>query len=1055
MIRGNLAVYRLVQATVAGLLGLGAVARAAEPAVDFSRDVRPILSDNCYACHGPDENKLKAGLRLDLREQAVAELSSGGHAIVPGRSAESLLIERVATEDEIDRMPPARTGKKLTDAQIDLLRKWIDQGADYKQHWSFIRPQRHEPPQVDQPEWTRNAIDHFILRKLQENQLTPSPEADRATLIRRATLDLTGLPPTIEEVDAFVNDASPDAYEKLIDRLLASPHYGERKAHERLDIARNGDTNGYHYDSDRSMWPYRDYVIKSFNENKPYDQFTIESLAGDLLPDPTVEQKIASGFNRNVTYNEEGGADPDEYIVKYAVDRASTTGTVYLGLTLGCAECHDHKYDPITQKEFYQFYAFFNNVPEDGAQGHDQPHPPVLKLPSEEQKKELADVRAALAGAEASLKERPEKAAADQAAWEQTARQDLADSSVNQGLVAHYELDASDNLRVAETSGHYRHGVYVGGEPKWVPGKAGKALQFDGQGGVVEIAGAGDFERTDAFSFGCFARPEGSGGVLIARMNEAQAHRGYDVGIVDGRIWVHILNAWPDNALKVTTKAIVPAGQWHHIMVTYDGSSKAGGLKVYLNGTIQPVEVNSNNLPGTIRPDVPLHIGKRHASFPFHGAIDDVRIYDRFLTEAEVARLAGPAALAGTLAVAPQHRTPEEQQALRTHYLDNFDAEYARLKQQVADLTRRRDELDKSLNSTLVMSVMEPRRPAFVLVRGDFQQKGEEVQPDVPSIFPRLPEDQPRSRLTLAKWLVSEDNPLTARVAVNRFWIHLFGTGLVKTGGDFGSQGEAPSHPELLDWLTTEFIRSGWDIKYLYKLIMTSATYRQSSLVRDKVAEHDPQNRLLYRTPRLRLSAEQVRDNALAISGLLNDQIGGPSVFPYQPEGYYGDKGRWKWPQSHGRDLHRRGLYTFWRRTTFYPSFQMFDAPSREFCTVERPRTITPLQALVTLNDPAFVEAARVFGQRIMEQGGRELDDRLVFAFRTALARHPTARELEVLAGIYRKQHERYFVDIPAALELVDNGEAPRPAEIDFIDLAAWTATANVILNLDETITRE
>ncbi|MCH7686073.1 MAG: DUF1553 domain-containing protein, partial [Planctomycetes bacterium] len=701
-------------------------------------------------------------------------------------------------------------------------------------------------------------------------------------LIRRLSLDLTGLPPTIAEVDRFLGDKQTRAYERLVDRLLASQHYGERMAQDWLDVARYGDTNGYESDSDRKMWLYRDWVINAFNTNMPFDRFTIEQIAGDTLPNAETSQIIASGFNRNTTYNEEGGADADEFRVVYAVERASTTGTVFLGLTIGCAQCHEHKYDPISQKEFYQFYAFFNSVDgELGATGHDIPLPPLLKLPTKQQAAELDRVTKALAELETRIK-------------------------AEVGKVKLVIFPATTSQTAAPAAGSNAS-----------PARAKKP-------------GDENFFVTQA--------------------------------------------AWEENEKQQ----------------------------------------EKSKLPKEIRELVKLEPGKRN---------------------------------------------DEQNQKLRDYFVEHAYARtrsvFEPLHKRQAELKKTEAELNEAIPSTMVMKEAAERLAAYVLIRGDFEQKGEQVAPDVPAIFPPLPADKPRNRLALAGWLADPDNPLVARVAVNRFWKQFFGTGLVKTMEDFGVRGDFPSHPELLDWLATEFIRTGWNVKALQKQIVLSAAYRQSSRFRPETVKVDPYNRLLARQNRFRLTAEGIRDTALAVSGLLNDEIGGPSVFPYQPKGYYSDKGRWKWNPSKGNDLYRRGLYTFWRRTTTYPTFRIFDAPSRETCTVDRPRTNTPLQALVTLNDPTFVEAARVFGERIMRQAGNSVDEKLAFAFRSTLARLPDQTERQILEQIYTKQLAKYQANTQAAADIIQHGEYPVPSDLAVPQLAAWSTVANVLLNLDETITRE
>jgi hypothetical protein len=995
-------------------------------------------------------------LRLDIRDGALQPAQSGQRAIVQGQPAESMLVQRIFSSDEDVVMPPPQSHKKLTAAEKGLLKTWIAQGAAFTTHWSFTRPVRPALPAVRDRGWVKNEIDTFILDRLEKAGLRPAPEAARGTLLRRLTLDLTGLPPTIGEVEAFLQDRSPDAYEKVVDRLLASPHYGEKMAQDWLDLARFGDTNGYQTDNYRSIWPYRDYVVAAFNANKAFDQFTRENLAGDLLPNPTREQRIASGFHRNHRHNGEGGSDPEEFLVAYAVDRTNTTATVWLGLTLGCAQCHDHKYDPFSQKEYYQLYAFFNSLK--GEVGVSKTTSgPVLKLPTAEQNAGLERLNQQLKALEQRIKDREPEVVAALAVWEkQQAVDGEGPGAPGSGLLAHYELERSPDRHIADSSGHGHHGTYLNGQPAWVGGIKGQALKFSGELAMVDVGQIANFERAQAFSYSCWFNADRLTGTLVAKLDDVNARRGYDVGLAEsGQLVAHLIHHWPMDGIRIVTKKQVSANSWHQVLVTYDGSSKAAGLRLYLDGQPQPVEVVSDTLTESIRSEVPLFIGRSSDTEAFRGVLDEVRIYDRTLSTDEAARLYD-ATLRPILVLAPDQRTPEQKLLLRQHFLERHDAEYPQLVRERLRLQKQLKELETAIASTLVMEEPEKLRPAHVLKRGDFQNKGEQVGPDVPALFAPLPKDKPRNRLTLAQWLVEADNPLTARVTVNRLWKQFFGEGLVRTLDDFGLQGELPSHPELLDWLATQFLADQWNIKTFQKRIVLSAAYRQDSAVPGRPVESDPYNRLLWHGARFRLSAEEIRDNALAISGLLVQRVGGPSVHPYQPEGYFGDKGvDWKWQMSTGSDRYRRGLYTYWRRTTPYPAFQTFDAPTREVCTVNRPRTNTPLQALVTLNDPVFVEAARVFGQRILQEGGSQLDDKLVFAFRCAVVRRPTEQERAVLERTYRKQLQRFQADPHAAAVLVGNGSVPRPPELDVAELAAWTALGNLLLNLDETITRE
>jgi hypothetical protein len=1029
-----------------------------QPVIDYSRHIRPILSNNCFKCHGPDENERKGGLRLDLGGAALQPADSGSAAIVPGQPAESALVARITATADDELMPPPQSNKKLAPHEIELLRQWIAQGADYKLHWSYVTPQRPERPAVRDAGWARTGIDYFILQRLEQAGLKPAPQADRTTLIRRLTLDLTGLPPTCKEIDEFVNDASNDAYDNLVDRLLASPHFGERMAQEWLDLARYGDTNGYENDSDRAIWKYRDWVINAFNRNLPFDQFTIEQIAGDLLPDATPEQRTATGFSRNVTYNEEGGADPDEYLVKYAVDRTSTTASVYLGMTMGCAECHDHKYDPVSQKDFYSLLAFFNSIEgEKGAQGHDVPLPPLLTFPTPEQAETLKRAQTQLAEVEARIKQE----------------------------LAQVNLDSTSPSASEALLGEPREYVWVddalptGGAPQgnevdkswqWgeqpanqvVSGKLSHSRTAKGLSqhyftGAVSGLKIGEGDKLFAY---VFLDPQNPPKSVMLQFNDGSwEHRAY---------WGENLVTWGvDGTVSRLSQGSLPTvAGWVRLEVAAQAIGLAPGSIVHGMAFTQVDGKAFWDKAGLVTQTV-------QAPLPS----ESLAAWEKFELGPPNPPSKLPPPIRDILQVASDKRTDAQKSELRNHFVRFV---YSKTRGAFEPLNKLYDEskaletkTTNAIPSTMVMSEMAQRRPAYVLMRGNYQTPGEAVTPAVPAILPPLKTGQPVNRLGLARWLVDRENPLTARVTVNRFWKQFFGTGLVKTLEDFGSQGEFPSHPELLDWLAVEFMEGGctstgsqreqgaWNIKSLLKCIVTSAAYRQSSNPQrlpnedGRPNETDPYNRFLSRAARFRLPAETIRDNALAICGLLNRNLGGKSVYPYQPADYYADKGRWKWTQSQGADLYRRGLYTFWRRTTFYPSFQIFDATTREFCTVDRPRTNTPLQALVTLNDPVFVEAARVFGQRIMQEGGTGLAERLTFAFRLCTARLPRDKELDVLQHLFATQLVKYQSDAAAAKALVSSGAAPRPEDLPIAELAAWTAVGNVLLNLDETITRE
>ncbi|HKS37341.1 MAG TPA: DUF1553 domain-containing protein [Verrucomicrobiae bacterium] len=1120
-------------------------AQKGPPKIDFNRDIRPILSDHCYACHGPDEGKRKAGLRLDRKEEAFQKLKSGDHALVPGDVKKSVLTQRVTSRDADEVMPPPKEGKPLSAGQVELLVRWVKEGAEWKNHWSYIAPEPPALPKVRGKKWPRNEIDYFILERLENEGLKPAPEADKATLIRRASLDLTGLPPTVEEVDAFLADNSSEAYDRLVDRLLGSAHYGERMAVNWLDLARYADTSGYHFDGVRFMWLWRDWVIDAFNRNKPYDAFTIEQLAGDLLPNPTREQRIATGFVRNNMTTDEGGADPDEYLNKYAVDRVNTLSAVWLGMTVGCAECHDHKFDPVATREFYQLYAFFNNVPEKGLDRNrtDNP-PPRMPLPTPEQAIQFVEADFRLRDAEKTLKDRENELGETQEKWERETNARPPPKPADEGLLARVTFD--DTLRPVVNTSAAKEEPKIKAEPKpsvedestegprfvredrpeFPDGRIGKALKFDGKM-HIDLGPLIAFEQTNAFSYGAWLKVQ-SDGAILSKMEKKPAYRGFDLYSNDGRFEVHLVHQLPDDAIKVKTRDKFPANQWQHVLMTYDGSGKGAGVKLFVGGRSREVEVEKDKLAGSIANDEPVRIGSRNGEGNFTGLIDDVRFFDRALS-ADDARLLAFEGIMPIVAKSGGKRSQEERDDLRRFYKDNDAVDFLRSEAALEKARKTKDDLIKAIPSSMIMEDMDPPRETFQLIRGDFRNKGESVAANTPAFLPpvrkatvenkdghlRLGAHRsasaeppvadsssernragatsgsssgqasdtpggsdsglassvanrearaaaPTSRLDLAAWLVSPEHPLTARVTVNRFWAMFLGTGLVKTINDFGSQGEWPSHPELLEWLAVRFRDGGgtnsgsvgpWDVKALVRLMVTSATYRQSAAVTPGKLEKDPYNRLLSRGPRLQLEAEFVRDNALAVSGLLNAKIGGPSVKPYQPPGIW-DGTDAKYEQDHGDALYRRGMYVFWRRSAHYPPFATFDAPNREVCTFLRQRTQTPLQSLVLMNDPEFVESARALAERVMREEPDDVTKRITRAFRHTLGRVPKSDEIATLQRAYEQQLVSFRSDAKAAEDLLKVGESKLAESIDKPELAAMTAVANVLLNLNETITK-
>ena len=1020
----------IVGLALVALLLSGAISHSSEPSapasaamtVDFDREIRPILADNCFACHGPDEQARKGKLRLDTQEGAAAKTG----VIIPGNAAKSRLLDRLLSTDDGEHMPPPKTGKRLTAAQVETLRRWIDSGAKWSQHWSFVKPQRAALPAVKNRGWPRNGVDYFVLARLETAGLTPSPEADRATLIRRVPLDLTGLPPTLTELEAALNDSSTDWYEKLVERLLQSPRYGERMALDWLDAARFADTHGYHIDAGRDMTRWREWVIDAFNANMPFDQFTVEQIAGDLLPNATVEQKVASGFHRNHMINFEGGAIPEEYHTAYIVDRINTTSTVWLGLTLQCCQCHDHKYDPFTQKEYYQLFAFFHNVPENGLDGSKGNAAPFLKAPTPRQKARLDQLADTMRGIEAKLGGVQPAVDAAQAEWEK--------STTNRPAKVEWTVL----------------------DPSELTSRGGATLTKDKDGSILV---SGENPTQDGYTL---VAPTGIAGVTALR-----------------------LEALPDDGLP----AKGPGRSANGNIVLTDVRVLAGATPMKIRTASAdfsqkdyPVTAVIGQKPGTgwaIHPEV----GKPHfAIFEFEKLIADkseLRILLDFRSPSGQHQLGRfrlsatssptphgantlPPAVSAALALAPEKRSDAQKTALRSHYRSQVWPEGRELHAQMTKLREEQSAVERDVPNTMVMQEMPAPRDTFLLMRGQYDKKGEKVLAATPLRLPPLPKDAPPNRLGLARWLVSPDHPLTARVAVNRYWQAYFGTGFVKTAEDFGTQGERPSHPELLDWLACEF-QSNWDVKALQRLIVTSATYRQSAKVTPTLLHTDPENRLLARQSRIRLPAEFIRDQALSVSGLLDGEIGGKSVSPYQPAGIWeelafrADFRNWTaqtYVQDHGKDLYRRGMYTFWKRTVPPPTLVTFDAPDRETCTIRRARTNTPLQALILMNDPTYVEAARKLAERFLTESGATTDERIRFAFRIVLSRAPTERETAVVRKIYEDALAKYRKDGEAARKLLSVGEAARNEKLDTAELAAWTMAASVLLNLDEAVTR-
>ncbi len=1047
--------------------------------LSFTSQIRPILSNHCWSCHGPDEAARQGGLRLDLADAAVVPAESGKQAIVPGKASQSELLMRITSDDPDVVMPPPATGKPLSVEQKQLLKQWIEEGAEYSQHWAFAPPSEPPVPAVQDSQWPKNPIDHFVLQRLEQVSRPPSEESSPLTWLRRMTLDLTGLPPSVDEQlrfeESLQKEPRESVYTSTVDRLMNSPAYAERMAMHWLDGARYADTNGYNNDETRTMWPWRDWVIRAFASNMPYDRFITEQLAGDLIPNATLDQKVASGFNRNHVLTTEGGIIEEEYHVEYVADRVHTTATVFLALSMQCARCHDHKYDPITQKQYYQFAAFFNNVPDKIVPySKGRMAEPLLKVPSPAQQEELTSIDAQTARIATELAAREKNIDSVIEQWETGLTPEKIAAFGPPGLSAHFTLDESEGA-AAGNSVNAEHSGIVHGTAQRRAGKIANALAFDG-GTWVSSPNAGDFDSDDRFTISAWIFPESDGpATVLSRMDDDNAFRGYDLIVENGKLASHMVHSWPDNGFKVVTKNPLKQKEWQHVAMTWDGSRQAAGLTIYVNGNPEAVIVTTDHrLEGSLKTDKPFHIGRRHASAPFKGMIDDVQIYSSALSADDVRQLASGQSLAGLrelLAVPAASRSDEQKALLRQFWLTNLDDVTRQLKSEQQTLAERRTKIESEIPVTMIMAEPAEARPIFVLKRGQYDQHGEQVGPAYPHIFDNTfkadtagnsaetdvkPNESALNRLDLAKWLTDPQHPLTARVAVNRWWEMLFGTGIVETSEDFGMQGANPSHPELLDWLASQLIRSGWDQRSILRSMVLSATYRQSAAVTPEMLQFDPRNRLLARGSRFRLSAETVRDNALFVSGLLKQHVGGPSVKPYQPEGLWEDvsvERRDKYVPDFGDGLYRRSMYTFWKRTCPPPGMATFDAPDRETCVIRRSRTNTPLQALLLLNDPTYVEASRKLAECVILKANDD-NGRIAEAWRIVLARTPEPVEQQSILKVLNSARALFAANEKEAQELLAVGYSKSDPGISPSELAAWTTVMSMLLNTDEAISR-
>jgi hypothetical protein len=1022
--------------------------------IDFSREVLPILSENCFHCHGPDPKARKARLRLDTHEGALQK-RKGRSTIVPGKSAHSELYLRINSTHPDEVMPPPDSNRKLSPKQIEILKKWIDQGAPWGQHWAFMPLPKETPlPSVKERAWPKNDLDRFILARLEKARLSPSPETTREAWLRRVTLDLTGFPPTLAEIDAFGKDTSANAYEKVVDRLLASPRYGERLASEWLDIARYADTHGYQMDRARAMWVYRDWVIRAFNRNQRFDEFITWQLAGDLLAKANKEQRLATAFNRLHMQNEEGGIVEEEFRVAYVVDRVNTMGTAFLGMTFECSRCHDHKYDPLTMKDFYSLFAFFQNIDEAGQTTYFTTAMPVptLLLSSDDQDRRIVDLMTRIKSKESAWSTVRESARPAFEKWLGTRGERM---STIPGLVGDYSFTKWEKGPIANLADPKKPG-----RPHEEPRKNADHVVLDGENGFV-FPGVGHFSRATPFTIHVSLRtPTHAKRAVVVHHSKAPVDagsRGYELLLEDGKVAFGLHHMWPGNSLKVRTRSTIPVNEFVPITVSYDGSSRAAGVRIYLNGKQADVEIFRDKLTKDIvyggEPD--LTIGYRFRDNGFKGgAVRSFRLFNRAISALEAVRLAADAD--PQLWSAPTEKLSSAERALLfEHYLSAVHEPANDWRKELFALRDETRKLVEPIPEAMVMEELPTPKPAFILKRGAYDAPGDPVTMDTPAAMPPFPTGAPRNRLGLARWLTQPDHPLTSRVTVNRLWQQMFGKGLVETSDNFGSTGSPPTHPELLDWLARDFVNNDWNVKRFLRQIALSATYRQSAVVSPELLAKDPYNHLLARAPGRRLTAEMLRDQALFVSGLFVEKPGGPSVYPYQPAGLWNEAmGRPHYPESKGADLYRRSLYTFWKRTVPHPQMTTFDAADRSVCSARRQATNTPLQALALLNDTQMVEAARFLGQRLIKEGGSTTAERATWAFRLVTGRKPTRKESSVLVELFDEQKAEFAEDPRAAEKLLAVGASKADATLNKIDLAAATTLALAILNHDGAVYR-
>lgn len=1039
--------------------------------IDYNFDVRPILSDNCFACHGPDMANQKAGLRLDTYEGATKALESGaGQPITPGKLSESQAFLRMISEEKEQMMPPPESHLELSDKEIAIIAKWIEQGAIYKPHWAFEKPVKKKFPNIENENWIRQPIDYFILNRLDREGLKPSESASKETLIRRVSFDLTGLPPGLNEINDFLNDTSSEAYEKLVDRLLTSPAYGEHMAANWMDISRYADSDGYLDDKHRDFSPWRNWVIEAFNKNMPYDKFITWQLAGDLIPEATKESTLATAFNRLHKKNSEAGIVFEEYRVEYVADRTNTLGAGIMGLSLECARCHDHKYDPISQKNYFELFAFFNSTFEIGTPvyGPGQVPGPSLLLTSQKQDLEIVELKEMIARLEQELIAVKEtKGSLDN--WVGLANIRDFKESINKSLTAYYPLDKisptrsgkeflSINLKNANKPARLV-------QPLIKEGIEGNAFYVTDYNKMVLGEKIGWFDRTDDFSLQLALKPDTihhDAGILWHSEDVRLGLKGYSLYVKDNRLQFIIARSWPQNAIQVTTMNAIPAKKWSQVSITYNGSSKASGVAIYIDGTKQDLDINFDNLYKSIlfEPDIHTYgfegitLGTRGHFIPFkNGGIDEIKVFNRKLSDLEVLYLHNEKEF---LRMFDEKALSKE--VLKNHYFSVVAPNADTIRQELKKIREKENEFVSNVQEVMVMGDLPKPRATFILNRGVYSNPTEQVYPSTPESILAFKEEYPKNRLGLTKWLFDEDNPLTSRVYVNRIWQMHFGAGIVKTAEDFGAQGSMPSHPDLLSWLAVSFMENGWNIKALHKMIVMSATYMQDSRVKAELLQKDPENSLLARGPRYRMSAEMIRDNALAISGLLEKKQGGESVYPYQPEGIWDGlttkSWAYKYLQDDGEGLYRRSLYTIWKRQSPPPFMQIFDVSDRGACSVRRKLSSTPLQALALLNDPQFVEASRVMAEELIAAEPVVLQ-RLNMAFQLLTGRIPSDREFNVLNDFYKEELDNFSLNKTDALAFISIGEKARNKLLNPSEVAALGVVISSIMNTAESYTKK